>query len=207
LVQRDNDGSAGLAWRPGAWCLQPVLRFERSAAAVPRTTTGKIILRVRVMAHLVWKNELNTGIEVIDNQHKRIVDMINQLNRVRQAHRQNKKAKMEAVGNVIGEMVDYTLSHFAFEEALMEDAGYQFTRAHKRVHELFIKRVSEYQTRFQSGEDIADELHGLLSRWLVNHIRNDDAAYAPAIKSSMGMLAGDRGEGGWLSRKLKQFFK
>jgi hemerythrin len=159
------------------------------------------------MAHLVWKNELNTGIEVVDNQHKRIVDMINQLNRVRQAHRQNKKAKMEAVGNVVGEMVDYTLSHFAFEEALMEDAGYQFTRAHKRVHELFVKRVSEYQTRFQGGEDIADELHGLLSRWLFNHIRNDDAAYAPAIKASMGMLARDKGEGGWLSRKLKQFFK
>jgi hemerythrin len=159
------------------------------------------------MAHLVWKDELNTGIEVVDNQHKRIVDMINQLNRVRHSHRQNKKLKMEAVGNVVGEMVDYTLSHFAFEEALMEDAGYQFARAHRRVHELFVKRVSEYQNRFQAGEDIADDLHGLLSRWLVNHIRNDDAAYAPSIKASMNLLAKERGDGSWLSRKLKQFFK
>lgn len=159
------------------------------------------------VTNLVWKPELNIGIDIIDNQHKRIVDMLNQLNRVRNMHRQNKKAKMEAVGNVVEEMVDYTLSHFAFEEALMEDAGYQFTRAHKRVHELFIKRVSEYQLRFQNGEDIADELHGLLSRWLVNHIRNDDAAYGPAIKASMNMTVNDRSEGGWLARSLKKFFK
>ncbi|KAG1461099.1 hypothetical protein G6F57_014208 [Rhizopus arrhizus] len=70
------------------------------------------------------------------------------------------------------------MSHFAFEEELMEEAGYPFCAAHKRVHEVFIKRVAEYRLRFQAGEDISDELRTMLSRWLFNHIRGDDQAYA-----------------------------
>ena len=63
-------------------------------------------------------------------------------------------------------MVDYTLSHFAFEEGLMEDAGYEFLRALKRVHELFVKRAAELQAKFKAGNDMSHELHDLLSRWL-----------------------------------------
>ena len=88
--------------------------------------------------------------------------------------------------------MDYTLSHFAFEETLMEDAGYQFSRAHKKIHELFIRRVSEYRVRFQAGEDVGDELKGLLSRWLFNHIRNDDAGYVDAVRHSMSELVRTR---------------
>ncbi len=128
------------------------------------------------MAHLVWQDDLNTGIQVIDNQHKRIVEMINHLHDAQQGK------EHAAIAEVIEELVDYTLSHFAFEETLMEDAGYQFSRAHKKIHELFIRRVSEYRVRFQAGEDVGDELKGLLSRWLFNHIRNDDAGYVDAVR-------------------------
>ncbi len=159
------------------------------------------------MENIAWSPDLNIGIEVIDNQHRRIVNMLNQLNDVRRAHQPGTDARMGAVGDVIAELVDYTLSHFAFEESLMEDASYQFYRAHKRVHDLFVKRVGEYQFRFQGGEDITDELHAMLSRWLVNHIRNDDAAYGPSIKASMDVDVDYRRPDGWVSRSLKRFFK
>src|SRR5574343_1375967 len=118
------------------------------------------------MAYLEWSEDLDTGITVIDDQHRRIVAMINQLD---DAQRTANKAK---VGTVIDELIDYTVSHFAFEEAMLEEAGYVFTKAHKRVHALFIKRVEDYRQRFTSGEDIADELKGLLGRWLFSHIRS-----------------------------------
>ena len=153
------------------------------------------------MSHLVWTDALNTGIEVIDNQHKRIVEMINQLHDANQGH------SREAVGEVIENLVDYTLSHFAFEESLMEDAGYEFLRAHKRVHELFIKRVSEFRMRFQAGEDVGADLNGLLSRWLFNHIKSDDSAYVGAVKGSMQAITKDKSEGSWLSRSMKRFFR
>ncbi|MNO97261.1 Bacteriohemerythrin [compost metagenome] len=152
------------------------------------------------MSYLVWQEDLNTGIQVIDNQHKRIVEMINHLHHAQATH------DRQELGEVIEELVDYTLSHFAFEETLMEDSGYQFTRAHKKVHELFIKRVAQYRERFNAGEDIAEELKGLLGRWLFNHIRNDDSNYVDSVKASMHELTSDHSAGGWLSRSMKRFF-
>ena len=78
------------------------------------------------MALLQWVPELDTGIAEIDTQHKRIVDYINKLHELRQTHHR------ERLAEVIAEMVDYTISHFAFEEALMESAGYMFSGPHKR---------------------------------------------------------------------------
>jgi hemerythrin len=153
------------------------------------------------MTYLAWTTDLDTGIEVIDGQHKRIVDYINQL------HDAKLTQNRQTIQKVIDDMIDYTVSHFGFEETLIEDAGYEFVRPHKRVHELFIKRVSEYKQRFDAGENVTDELLSLLSRWLFNHIRNDDAAYVKAVKSSMHTLTSDNREGGWLSRSFKKFFK
>lgn len=153
------------------------------------------------MAYLTWTTELNTGIDVIDSQHRRIVDMINEL------HDTVQGKERTAIGNVIEELVDYTLSHFAFEESLMEEAGYQYVKPHKKVHELFTKRVSEYRMRFDAGEDIGEELNNLLSRWLFNHIKNDDAAYVTAVKGNMETVTHDKKEGGWLSKAVKRFFR
>jgi hemerythrin len=153
------------------------------------------------MSFMVWTDELNTGIDVIDGQHRRIVDMINAL------HDTAKGKERTAIGNVIEELVDYTMSHFAFEESLMEEAGYQYVKPHKKVHELFIKRVSEYKMRFAAGEDIAEELNNLLSRWLFNHIKHDDGAYVGAVKGQMqAVVTQSKQEGGWLSKAMKRFF-
>ncbi|QIL73183.1 bacteriohemerythrin [Diaphorobacter sp. HDW4B] len=133
------------------------------------------------MALLVWLPELDTGIDEIDRQHRRIVEYINKLHELKATH------DRAELGEVIGEMVDYTLSHFVFEEALIENAGYLFAGPHKKVHELFAKRVALFQSRFDAGEDVTDELHGMLSRWLFNHIRNEDHGYVDAAKTYLRM--------------------
>jgi hemerythrin len=153
------------------------------------------------MGKLVWTKDLETGIEVIDGQHQRIVDYINKLY---DARLKNDKT---AVADIIAATVDYTVSHFSFEETLIEDAGYEFVRPHKKVHELFIRRVSEFQERFNNGEDISEELHDLLARWLFNHIKNDDAAYAKAVKSNILSLTSNKQKNGWLAKSFKRFFK
>jgi len=132
------------------------------------------------MAKLQWTDDLNTGISVIDKQHQRIVEYINQLADARASGHQK-----EAIGKVIDELVDYTLSHFAFEESMQEEANYPFLKAHKKVHELFVKRVGEYQQRFKLGEDVSEELNNLLVTWLFNHIKRDDADYVESVKANM----------------------
>ncbi len=163
------------------------------------------------MALLVWQNEYNIGIDVIDRQHMRIGVLINRLHLAQQ-----KNLERSGVAMVIDELVDYTLSHFAFEEELLEESGYPFTQAHKRVHEIFVRRVNEYRMRFQAGEDVAEELRGLLSRWLINHIRGEDRSYVDCVKRHVGRLervqeqahasANTQEHGSWLSRKLKHWF-
>lgn len=128
------------------------------------------------MAHLVWSPDLNTGIAEIDRQHQRIAQYINTLHDLRDS------PDRPALTQVIADTVDYTESHFVFEERLLEQAGFDFIGPHKKVHELFIRRMTSIQTRFDAGEDVTEELHQLLSRWLFSHIRSEDQAYAPVVK-------------------------
>lgn len=148
---------------------------------------------------IAWTSDLNTGIDVIDDQHKRIVDYINQLesSMVKSSHL--------VVGEVLDELVDYTMSHFAFEESLQEEAGYPFLKPHKAIHGVFIRRVGDFQARYKAGEAIAEELHHMLSIWLVHHIKRDDMAYVAEVKNSLQLH--DKKAGGWLSRSLDKFFK
>ena len=129
---------------------------------------------------LVWTTELDTGIDVIDRQHRRIVDYINQLHDARTSGHEHND-----IGLVLDELVDYTLSHFAFEESMQEEAHYPFMKAHKKVHDLFVKRVGEYQERFKLGENVSEELNNLLVTWLFNHIKRDDADYVASVKNNL----------------------
>ena len=124
----------------------------------------------------IWTDSLNMGIGVIDGQHQRIVAYLNALEQARLA-----KDKT-GVGQTIEQLIDYTQSHFGFEEALMADAGYKFLKPHQRVHELFIRRVNDFTVRAAKGEDIAEELQSMLSTWLLNHIAHEDRDYAAAVK-------------------------
>ena len=69
---------------------------------------------------------------------------------------------------------------------MLEEAGYKFLKPHKKVHELFIRRVTDFTLRSARGEDIVDELHSMLSKWLLNHIANEDRDYADAVKVMLG---------------------
>ncbi len=130
---------------------------------------------------IIWDTKLETGIEVIDAQHQRIVEYINDLEIAKM------KLDKKMVNDIIEQLIDYTQSHFGFEEEMLEEAGYKFLKPHKKVHELFIRRVTDFTMRAAKGEDIVDELHSMLSKWLVNHIANEDRDYADAVKHMMGV--------------------
>ena len=132
------------------------------------------------MAKLTWTVDLNTGVDVIDKQHKKIVDYINQLDDA-----SSSGENREVVARVIINLVDYTVSHFASEESMQQEARYPFLKAHKKLHELFVKRVGEYQERFEQGEDITAELHRLMFNWLYGHIKNEDMDYVASILSNL----------------------
>lgn len=130
------------------------------------------------MKKLIWSDNLNTGIQVIDRQHRRIVDYIN---RLYESHKSG--SPKEEVGAVIDELVDYTLTHFAFEETMLEDVEYAELESHKVFHDQFIQQVREIRERFEEHEIAAIELNNLMVTWLFNHILHEDAAYVSAVVS------------------------
>jgi hemerythrin len=149
---------------------------------------------------MLWTDDLETGIDVIDEQHTWIVDYIYQLEYA------IKQRDRGSVGQVLNELVDYTLSHFAFEESLLVEAGYPMAKPHKAVHDMIVKRVTKYQENHRAGEDVAEQLSGMLSTWLVHHIQRDDMLYVSEVKDSLNNIVRNRDAGGWLSRSFGRFF-
>jgi hemerythrin len=144
------------------------------------------------MSYWTWEPSLEIGVPIIDSQHRQIVDYINTLSAA------IAKNEREEVGHVLDELVTYTLTHFAFEEELMEKGGYRFLETHRKVHENFTHRIEHYRERFQNGEDVSRKLLTDLKIWLTNHIQRDDKDYAPFVGTEI--------DGNWLSRTLKHFF-
>ena len=151
------------------------------------------------MAHIEWTPELEIGIDVIDGQHHRIVDYINELTDIAAG------GERTVVGRVISDLIDYTFSHFAFEEALMEEAGYDSLSIHQNTHEAFRRRIADFKQRFEAGEAVAEPLAELLRTWLVSHIMSDDVSYAGLVREKWpGIRSGDGGN--WLGKAIKRFF-
>ncbi len=129
------------------------------------------------MAYLEWQEKLNTGIDVIDGQHQRIVSYINQLHEACHMKGDN----TTKVADTIMELVDYTISHFAFEESLLQEAGYSKINEHGKKHIEFSNKIFDYKNRSAKGEDVAQSLLDLLHDWLFGHILDEDALYVPTV--------------------------
>ena len=126
-----------------------------------------------------WSEKFNIGIEVIDNQHRQILEYINTLDQIRMSGQRNQ------IKEVLDDLIDYTQSHFSFEENLLEQVNYQYLPSHRGIHELFVKRLNDCRQRFTQGEAVEHDLHRLLSKWLVNHIQHDDQDYVDAVRDNM----------------------
>jgi hemerythrin len=136
------------------------------------------------MQRVEWTEEYALGIDVIDGQHKSIVDYINKLADA------GPDITSEELAEVVDSLLDYTYSHFAFEEALMEEAGYENLNAHQKTHEAFTNRVKELHGRFCEGESVNEEIGELLKKWLLNHIKEDDRSYASLVKKNLSENGG-----------------
>lgn len=142
-----------------------------------------------------WSAEFETGIDIIDDQHKRIFDYLNEIDQAIALR------SVPEIERVIKAIIDYSISHNTFEESLMERAGYPLLEAHHQVHERFKERAHGYGARFEKGEDpirLAREVRSDIGLWLTNHIKRDDKHYVPYVKKSL--------DGGFVARMLGKFF-
>ncbi|MDR2635502.1 MAG: bacteriohemerythrin [Campylobacteraceae bacterium] len=131
------------------------------------------------MAYWEWNSSYELGINVIDNQHKKLVQYINDL------HAALTTQNREQIYIVLVGMTNYTISHFAFEEQLMEEAGYKMLNAHKKIHEAFVALIQKYKTSFEEGRNITGQLMAEIQIWLTHHIACDDNDYKECVKNML----------------------
>ncbi len=151
------------------------------------------------MQHINWNSELEIGINVIDGQHKRIIEYINNLIDMKDDYQKEKIAEL------INALIDYTYSHFAFEEALMEEAGYEYLYVHQRTHEAFTSKINKLHDMFIEGQDVGKDIGELLQTWLLNHIAEDDQSYAPIVKDKLSVIQ-KKDSGNWIKSTIGRFF-
>lgn len=151
------------------------------------------------MAYIDWTRELEFGIPIIDKQHRQIVDFINELD---DACRTGNK---EEAAHVMEGLLNYTITHFEFEEDLQEKAGYPFLKAHRRIHEIFMKKIADIRDRGNHGEDIAPLLLALLKGWLTSHIKGEDRDYVETVRVITDSQ--DQDVSTWLNNALKKFIR
>lgn len=127
---------------------------------------------------IVWNSKLMTGLETIDDQHKKLVRLINAL----YAAMKSRSGAIES-GRILDELVDYTRYHFEYEEKLFATHNYPATPQHKAAHKALVEKVTAFKTDFQRGKaGLSMELMDFLSDWLRQHIMKTDMAYVPFFK-------------------------
>jgi len=121
-----------------------------------------------------WSDELSVGIEEIDEQHKVLVGLINEMHdAIHDRH------GSEAVQGVLTQLADYTRIHFAVEESLMRILNYPGYEEHKAQHEELVGHMVELQEKVAAGKTaIGFELMHFLKVWLTKHIMDDDKQYS-----------------------------
>lgn len=124
-----------------------------------------------------WDNTFSVGIAEIDEQHKRLVDMTNELY---DAMRQKQGKKV--LSQILDKMTEYAVMHFATEEKYFVRFFYPETDQHRKEHMEFKKKIKELRTRFDADEiGITGEVIDFLSTWLKTHIKGSDKKYGPFL--------------------------
>ena len=131
------------------------------------------------MAFIDWKDTLSVGVELFDNDHKKLVALANSLH-----DSISVGAQQGALVPILDELVKYTVFHFGHEEGMMIQYAYPDYEKHKKEHDALVEKVQDYYDQVMEGKTaISLSLIGFLKDWLVNHIMGSDQAYKEFFKS------------------------
>ena len=116
-----------------------------------------------------WNQTFGVGINFIDEDHKRLIGLLEKCNRV---------GDPQLLDKILAELIDYTQTHFEREELLMATCTYPGFEAHQQEHLSLIEQVLKLQQQLALGQLPRSKLIVFLTQWLVHHIGTSDRAMA-----------------------------
>jgi len=122
---------------------------------------------------LIWKDEYRVGVKTLDDQHRTILGIINELYNAKRD-----KTKSTVVWQSLVELKNYALTHLADEERMMEKCGYADFENHRKAHD-YMRAKTEELVRMHQGNagDISFDLLDFLKEWWTQHIIVTDHKY------------------------------
>ena len=125
------------------------------------------------MEKIDWNPSFSVGVKLLDEQHKRIVDMYNLLISDSEA-----TVRSETISDLLDRLTKYATEHFRTEEQLLEEYGYPDLARQKAEHKAYrIKIVAFCQSTAIHEESVPAELLNFIRDWWINHILNTDMKY------------------------------
>lgn len=134
---------------------------------------------------MLWNENYVFNIPVIDEQHKKLIDLIEDAENLLSDAQEGMDCIDEVVG-ILEELEDYTVSHFDEEEKLMLAADYEGYDEHHMEHTFFIKKVDKALAA-DLDSDPVNQLIGIcsfLKNWVTHHILDIDVQYVPSLKTA-----------------------
>ena len=129
------------------------------------------------MALIDWNDSLKLGVAVIDQQHERLIGIVNRLH---EATVEGREA--DVISGILDELIVYTATHFSLEEKYFAEFGYADAEEHKLEHAALIEKVNAFVNDFEHGPPesrsaLAQELMEFLAIWWRYHMLDTDAKF------------------------------
>lgn len=126
------------------------------------------------MALFEWSDDYSVHVPSIDEQHKMLVRMLNELH-----DGMSRGAADDRLGEVLNGLIEYTSKHFAHEEALFAKYNYPDAATHIAEHQRLVAQVLEFKEKLETKHaTINMELLRFLKDWLIGHILGSDKKYS-----------------------------
>lgn len=129
--------------------------------------------------YINWTEKNEFGIPIIDEQHRGLVSAVNTL----YVFMRHKKGKI-ALGPIISTFEQYIRLHFFTEEALLRLSEFPGAEDHRKSHRALLKTASQVIKESRKLED-AQQLLSFLKTWWLDHINEEDRAFAPHVVAWM----------------------
>ena len=120
-----------------------------------------------------WNDWMSVDVAQFDAGHKKLIDMIGQLNL---AFTRGEGEK--AIIGILAGLASYCVEHFAGEERLMKEQSYPGYERHRKIHDAFVQKVQETIVDFEQHRVSPSTIMDLLSDWLMGHILKVDKEYS-----------------------------
>jgi hemerythrin len=134
---------------------------------------------------MIWNAKFLLGVDTIDAQHKKLIDMIEETNDLIVDAKDGLDC-YDDIKNLLDELQDYTVYHFNYEEELFKKVNYIELENHHLQHTQFVKKLYDFVEADIDEDQIGnlEKIMTFLLDWLSNHILITDKKYVDVLKAS-----------------------